>query len=226
MRAAHDGRPPARACAPPRRWRRPTAVSSCSGAASVTSPSAAFACRLPAFSRLPDASARSANAVRTLRVPDVGIQIIEGRTEGDQHDHNISGNRHAIRRAGRRPAQRPDHAWRSRVRRGARRLQRHDRQARGCHRALPRRRRRRRLCAGRPRARRRDRRQGRRPQRRRPRRMGRCPGHRPITAAAAPRSAPTITPSAPTPDAPGETSITPPWRSAWPLPPASAPPPA
>ena len=33
------------------------------------------------------------------------------------------------------------------------------------------------------------------------------------------------TPSAPTPDAPGETSTTRPWRSAWPLPPGSSPPP-
>ena len=37
---------------------------------------------------------------------------------------------------------------------------------------------------------------------------------------------PTITPSAPTPAAPGEISTTRPWRSAWPPPPASWGPPA
>ena len=52
MHAAHDDHEVAIAdCGPPPSWRHPTEASRCSAAARVTSPSAAFVPRLPAFSR-------------------------------------------------------------------------------------------------------------------------------------------------------------------------------
>ena len=105
MRAVYDEMmPPSRACAPPRRWLRPTAASRCFGAASVTWLSAARPAPVIArwsFFPLPDANGsreRCANAAG----PTVGMsQNIERRTEGHQHDHHIS----------RKPAIRPTKSW-------------------------------------------------------------------------------------------------------------------
>ena len=57
------GRPPSRACSPPRRWRRSTAAWCYSGAASATSAPEAFAFPLPAFQR----RRSGGRALRTLR---------------------------------------------------------------------------------------------------------------------------------------------------------------
>ena len=104
--------------------------------------------------------------------------------EGEPDDRHISRPDHnAIPRAGRRVARCPDRAGRSRVRRRARRLQRHDRQASRRDRPLPGRRRRHRVRTFRPRPQPGDRRPRRRSQRCWPRRLGRRPGHRPLAAA-------------------------------------------
>ena len=169
---------------------------------------------------------RGPNAARTPRLLPSACTGPHHAPEGGTMTTSTATTTAAVRGAGRRPARRPDHAGRSRLRPGPRRVQRHDRQAPGGHRPLPRHRRRHHLRAVRPRARPRDRRPRRRPQCRRLRSVGRRPGHRPVAAAQHHGQPRRTTPSAPTPAAPGETSTTPPWRSAWPPPPASWPRPA
>ena len=186
---------------------------------------AAFAVRA-GVRRAADESAR-ANAARTLPVLLRRYPATPGhRPKGTRMTTSADITTAPLRRAGRRPARRADHAGGPRLRRGPRRLQRHDRQAPGRDRALPRRRRRHRLRALRPRPRHRARRPRRRAQRRRPRGRGRRPRHRPVAAAQHHRQTRRTTPSASTPAAPGATSTTRPWRSAWPPRPASWPPPA
>ena len=106
------------------------------------------------FARRPDGDA-GARTLRERPVPSVGPQLHRSTRRSTTMTHHTADAvvHRAVRRARRRPARRPDHAGRPALRRGARRLQRHDRQAPGGDRPLPRRRRRRRLRPLRPRAR-------------------------------------------------------------------------